>query len=128
MLEHKKADNSSTSGALFQLVTSRINLVDLAGSERINNAFGSNSNPASTGSSTMSSMSGSYNPQNNSRFKESTCINKSLLTLGKIICLLSDRNTPLSSIGNQNNQVIFMQLKQMSNYKIGLVEKKKRNL
>ena len=39
----------------------------------------------------------------NSRFKESTCINKSLLTLGKIICLLSDRQTGQQPTGPNNH-------------------------
>jgi kinesin family protein 14 len=68
MVEHKDKNG------LLQLVTSRINLVDLAGSERISN--------------TLTSASPSQ-----PRFKESTCINKSLLTLGKIICLLSERQS-----------------------------------
>ena len=38
-----------------------------------------------------------------SRFKESTCINKSLLTLGKIICLLSERQTSSTSDSSKNN-------------------------
>ena len=37
-----------------------------------------------------------------SRFKESTCINKSLLTLGKIICQLSERQSA-SSINSNNH-------------------------
>jgi hypothetical protein len=96
------ANNANGNGALFQLVTSRINLVDLAGSERINNAFAN-----TTGSMSATPTSSAFNQQvnNNNRFKESTCINKSLLTLGKIICLLSERHTPLASVGNQNNQV-----------------------
>ena len=68
MVEHKDKNG------LLQLVTSRINLVDLAGSERVGSAL--------TGSS-----------PSQPRFKESTCINKSLLTLGKIICLLSERQS-----------------------------------
>lgn len=106
MLEHKQAaEKQAQTGALFQLVTSKINLVDLAGSERINNAFGANNPAMPSPASSSSSSSSSSQTAANSRFKESTCINKSLLTLGKIICLLSERHTPLSSIGNQNNQV-----------------------
>jgi kinesin family protein 1 len=87
----KYLSRNTTENSLLQLVTSQINLVDLAGSERINNTFGSTSNP--------------FNSPFQSRFKESTCINKSLLTLGKIICLLSDRqqSTSTSIITNNNH-------------------------
>jgi kinesin family protein 14 len=119
MLEQKSAVNNSNGGGsgeqkLLQLVTSRINLVDLAGSERINSSFNNsnstsdslNSNRAANAGS--SSSSSSSNQLTQSRLKESTCINKSLLTLGKIICLLSERQTvpssnPLAST-NTNSQ------------------------
>ena len=84
MLDHgnKHAANKQTKSAntqLLQLVTSRINLIDLAGSERINNAF-NNNNTGST--SSMLGNAGSSSVQmTSSRLKESTCINKSLLTL-----------------------------------------------
>lgn len=116
MLEHKTSstttsiEKSGSGGELLQLVTSRINLVDLAGSERINNAFG-----GSTTTTTTASF-GQPQPNNANRFKESTCINKSLLTLGKIICLLSERQTPLASIGNQNNQVKKKRLYSRNNH------------
>ncbi|CAF0703833.1 unnamed protein product [Brachionus calyciflorus] len=93
-LEHK-ADEDENGKSLVQLVTSRINLVDLAGSERLN----------SSGINSMFSTG-----TGNSRFKESTCINKSLLTLGKIICLLSERQSAgfinLPAYGNGNNAAI----------------------
>ena len=65
----------------LQILTSKINLIDLAGSERINN------------------LQNHHQQQSSSRFKESTCINKSLLTLGKIICILSE---------NQQNGIIHL--------------------
>jgi len=83
------------------LVTSKINLVDLAGSERINTAFGG-SNSTTENSSSFNSI----NSSNQSRFKESTCINKSLLTLGKIICLLSDREISSSTATITNNKYL----------------------
>lgn len=85
---------------LVQLVTSRINLVDLAGSERLNSAFSTNTDTFATTLTNLTS----------SRLKESTCINKSLLTLGKIICLLSERQNAgsanLPAYGNGNNAAI----------------------
>ena len=73
----------------LQILTSKINLIDLAGSERINN------------------LQTHHQTQSSSRFKESTCINKSLLTLGKIICLLSERSS-LSSNGNSANSNSYL--------------------
>lgn len=80
MVEQKQQNASTSTGEqkLLQLVTSKINLVDLAGSERINSSFNPNT-PMTT------SVGASQ------RLKESTCINKSLLTLGKIICQLAER-------------------------------------
>ncbi len=110
MLEHsnappqKKSSRSSTTtntNSLLQLVTSKINLVDLAGSERINTAFGG-SNSTTANYSSFNSI----NSSNQSRFKESTCINKSLLTLGKIICLLSDREISSSTATITNNKYL----------------------
>lgn len=109
MLEHHPGQAQSTNqvktgennSKVLQLVTSRINLVDLAGSERINSAFSS--------SSTTSQLSSTGTQLTSNRFKEATCINKSLLTLGKIICLLSERQTTAPSsfnlplTGNNNN-------------------------
>ena len=93
MLDHgnKYAANKQTkaNSQLLQLVTSRINLIDLAGSERINNAF----NPTNSGNLSSIPTPSSSVQMTSSRLKESTCINKSLLTLGKIICLLSERQT-----------------------------------
>jgi hypothetical protein len=108
MLDHgsKHAANKQTKSSntqLLQLVTSRINLIDLAGSERINNAFNNNSGSTSNVSSAATSSSSSSIQITSSRLKESTCINKSLLTLGKIICLLSERQTTSSSSLNSNS-------------------------
>jgi len=98
MLEHREEAplrtrpvNGQTDKALLQLVSSQINLVDLAGSERNSTSFG-------PGYKAMDSP-------NKSRFKESTCINKSLLTLGKIISQLSERqvSTSTSVISNNNH-------------------------
>jgi len=97
MLEHKeeplktRSNNGQTEKALLQLVSSQINLVDLAGSERNSTSFG-------PGYKVMDSP-------DRSRFKESTCINKSLLTLGKIISQLSERqvSTSTSVISNNNH-------------------------
>jgi kinesin family member 14 len=116
MLEHSPANAGSartsvqsTGNSLLQLVTSRINLVDLAGSERIQNTLGTGvnhlptSNSSSLSNTPSSSSIFSYHQQQNSsssRFKESTCINKSLLTLGKIICLLSDRQMSSNNSGS----------------------------
>lgn len=68
----------------------------MAGSERNSTSFSG------------SAASSKYKPLDSpsqSRFKESTCINKSLLTLGKIICLLSERqsSTSTSVISNNNH-------------------------
>ncbi|RMZ99337.1 kinesin KIF14 [Brachionus plicatilis] len=99
-LNHAPTESQGADNNLVQLVTSRINLVDLAGSERLNSAF---SAPADTFSSALTSLT-------SSRLKESTCINKSLLTLGKIICLLSERQNSgcasLPAYGNGNNAAI----------------------
>ncbi len=109
MLEQKSAVNSNGHGGeqkLLQLVTSRINLVDLAGSERINSSFNNNSNSSESTNPNNNKAGSSNNQLTQSRLKESTCINKSLLTLGKIICLLSERQTasnPLAST-NTNSQ------------------------
>ena len=73
----------------------------MAGSERINTAFGG-SNSTTENSSSFNSI----NSSNQSRFKESTCINKSLLTLGKIICLLSDREISSSTATITNNKYL----------------------
>jgi kinesin family member 14 len=100
--QQQRATTTTTTGnSLLQLVTSKINLVDLAGSERINTAFGSSNNTSNSYSSFASS-----NTSNQSRFKESTCINKSLLTLGKIICLLSDREISSSTASITNNKYL----------------------
>ena len=112
MLDHgnKHAANKQTKSSntqLLQLVTSRINLIDLAGSERINNAFNTN-NTGSTSSMVGNATSSSVQ-MTSSRLKESTCINKSLLTLGKIICLLSERQTASSSSLNSNSSKIFFE-------------------
>ena len=99
MLEHGSKNDAATNAKqskpdsqLLQLVHSRINLIDLAGSERINNAF---NNTASSSSGSLASIPppSSSVQMTSSRLKESTCINKSLLTLGKIICLLSEKQT-----------------------------------
>ena len=74
-----------TNQKITQIITSKISLIDLAGSERIQSSH-------STVNSLKSGISGS-SMREQPRFKESTCINKSLLTLGKIICLLSERQT-----------------------------------
>lgn len=78
----------------LDILTSKINLIDLAGSERL-----SNIQPANQQSIKQTTSS-------ETRFKESTCINKSLLTLGKIICLLSERtsntNTSVTTTPSKN--------------------------
>jgi kinesin family protein 14 len=66
-------DTSSDDNNL-QILRSKINLVDLAGSERLHN------------------LQQHQQHHQQARFKESTSINKSLLTLGKIICLLSEQS------------------------------------
>ena len=107
MLEHtnapqqKNRSSTTNTNSLLQLVTSKINLVDLAGSERINTAFGGSNNTSANYSSFNT-----INSSNQSRFKESTCINKSLLTLGKIICLLSDREISSSTASITNNKYL----------------------
>lgn len=105
ILEHTRktgASQSPESQELLQEVTSRIDLIDLAGSERINNSLGTGINH------TPQSLTQFTPNANNSRFKESTCINKSLLTLGKIICLLSERQNNLVGLsGNDNNAAMI---------------------
>lgn len=103
MLEQKDFNESKgqSDKTLLQLFSSTINLVDLAGSERNSTSFGAGA--ASGAFSTTPKKVASYNPGNTSRFKESTCINKSLLTLGKIIFLLSERQSSTSSSVISNN-------------------------
>jgi hypothetical protein len=74
--------------------------VDLAGSERNSSSFAS-AEPAAA--STTPHKAAACTPLGSSRFKESACINKSLLTLGKIICLLSERQSSTSSSVISNN-------------------------
>ena len=107
MLEQKTTTTTTSAAStvntelkLLQLVTSRINLVDLAGSERINSSFNTTTTNSTTNTNNHSNnSSNASNRITQSRFKESTCINKSLLTLGKIISLLSERQ-PTSAIAN----------------------------
>ena len=98
-----KNNSNKSHSEYLQVFSSRINLIDLAGSERINSAFDPNTNFTSNSNS---------NSKNATRFRESTCINKSLLTLGKIICLLSERQnaaaqTPTTQINSNSNNAMI---------------------
>lgn len=83
-------DNTATDGggggSESPLVTAEIAIVDLAGSERLHSIL-----PDGQGSSTASSSSAAGNQA--ALISESIHINKSLLTLGKVIMSLSDASS-----------------------------------
>jgi kinesin family protein 14 len=79
-----------SSKSKLQILTSKINLIDLAGSERINN------------------LQNHHQQHSSSRFKESTSINKSLLTLGKIICILSERSQNLIHLPYRESELTWL--------------------